>query len=184
MIGHSMGGYATLSYAARYPSTLLGFGLFHSQAKEDSPQARENRERTIALIRENRYNFLNQFIPDLFAQHNRKQFANEIKKLQAAAEQLSPESLIANIEGMKRRSDRLDVLSESRVPVLFILGRKDLRIPFQDVMEQAALPQHAEILFLGNVAHMGYLEARDITLRKIQCFVNTCQLLSTENHSA
>ncbi|MCX6271008.1 MAG: alpha/beta fold hydrolase [Bacteroidetes bacterium] len=181
MIGHSMGGYVTLSFAAKYSSMLQGFGLFHSQAMEDTPVARENRDRTISIIRENRYNFLHHFIPELFASHNRKKFSKEIKQMQSEAEKLSPESLIAASEGMKRRSSRLDVLSEAKVPVLFILGKKDQKIPFDLAIQQVSLPQHSEVLFLGNAAHMGFLEARDITLRTVRNFTETCHFLSSSS---
>ncbi|MHC1706942.1 MAG: alpha/beta fold hydrolase [Bacteroidales bacterium] len=184
MIGHSMGGYVTLSFASKYSSMLRGFGLFHSQAEADSKEAKINRDRTIAIIRDNRYNWLNQFIPDLFAPHNRIKYEKEIKALQQSADLITPESLIASLEGMKRRSNRLDVLSESKVPVLFIAGKLDIRIPFEKMIHQASMVQHAEILFLGNTAHMGYIEAREATFRAIKNFTETCYSLSSGNHSA
>lgn len=174
MIGHSMGGYVTLSFASKYSSVLKGFGLFHSQAEPDTREAKTNRDRTIAIIRDNRYNWLNQFIPDLFAPHNRLKYAKEIKALQEAADTITPESLIASLEGMKRRANRLDVLIESKVPVLFIAGKMDIRIPFEKVIHQASLVQHAEILFLGNTAHMGYIEAKEETFRAVKNFTETC----------
>lgn len=184
MLGHSMGGYVTLSFASKYSSMLKGFGLLHSQAEADSKEVKANRERTIAIIRENRYNWLNQFVPDLFAPHNRAKYAKEISALQSAAEKISPESLIASIEGMKRRSDRLDVLSEAKVPVLFIVGKMDIRVPFESVIRQASLVQHAEILFLGNAAHMGYIESKEATYRAMKNFTETCYSLSSGYHSA
>lgn len=184
MIGHSMGGYVTLSFASKHSSMLRGYGLFHSQAEGDTKEGKINRDRTIAIIRENRFNWLNQFIPDLFAPHNRFRLEKEIRAIQAEAEHISPESLIASLEGMKRRSSRLDVLSESKVPVLFIAGKLDVRIPFDKIIQQASLAQHAEILFLGNTAHMGYLEAREATYRAVKNFTENCYSLSSEYHSA
>jgi len=85
---------------------------------------------------------------------------------------------------MKRRISRLEVLSEARVPVLFITGKLDTRIPFEKVLQQAALVQHSEVVFLGTTAHMGFLEARDITLRAVKNFTDTCYSLSSPSHSA
>lgn len=40
MIGHSLGGYITLSFAKKYSDMLLGFGLFHSTTFADSEEKR------------------------------------------------------------------------------------------------------------------------------------------------
>ncbi len=184
MIGHSMGGYVTLSFAARYPAMLRGFGLFHSQADADSEEAKEGRDRTIGIIRANHSNWLNQFIPDLFAPHNREKYGSQIAALQAAADRIRPSCLIACLEGMKRRASRLDVLSGARVPVLFIAGKLDERIPIGKVTEQASLVQHAELLILSNVAHMGYLEASESCYLFLRNFATNCYQLSSASHSA
>jgi len=184
MIGHSMGGYVTLSFAARYPAMLRGFGLFHSQAEADSEEAREGRDKTIGIIRANHSNWLNQFIPDLFAPHNRERYKSQIAALQSAAGAIRPSCLIACLEGMKRRASRLEVLSGARVPVMFIAGKLDERIPAGKVMAQASLVQHAELLLLSNVAHMGYLEASESCYLFVKNFVTNCYLLSSASHSA
>ncbi len=184
MIGHSMGGYVTLSFASKYSTMLRGFGLFHSQAEADTKEAKTNRDRTIEVIRKNRMNFLNQFIPELFTPHHRETFHEQILKIQSEAEHISPESLIAALEGMKRRSTRTEVLTEARVPVLFIAGKLDGKISFNQVMQQAMLSTHSEVVVLGNTAHMGFLEARDITLLAVKNFTESCYLLSSANHSA
>lgn len=36
LIGHSMGGYATMAFVEKYPHLLDGFGLFHSTAAADT----------------------------------------------------------------------------------------------------------------------------------------------------
>jgi pimeloyl-ACP methyl ester carboxylesterase len=176
MIGHSMGGYVTLAFAEKYPAMLSGFGLFHSQASADTEEGMSNRERTIALIKENRENFLHFFIPNLFTEENRLKHAEAIEELQAQAGKVKPESLIAAMEGMKQRKDRTHVLEASEVPVLFILGKQDSRMPYENIMKQAALPNHSEILLLGNSAHMGFIESSEITLRTVKDFAEKCFL--------
>lgn len=179
MIGHSMGGYVALAFAEKYPEMLSGFGLFHSQSAPDTEEGKSNRERTIALIKENRYNFLHQFIPNLFAEQNREKYADAIAELQSQSEKVTPESLVASMEGMKLRKDRTHVLEESKVPVLFILGKQDSRMPYKDIMKQAALADHAEILLLGDTAHMGFIESPDLTLRSVKDFTEKCFLYGT-----
>lgn len=184
MVGHSMGGYVSLAFAELFPDYLNGFCLFHSMAIEDSPEGKQARDRTINLILKNRIGFLHQFIPNLFAEESRTRYQNEINRLQKNAVQIMPKALVASMEGMKQRKNRLHVLEDTKVPVLFILGRKDNRIPLDKVMSQIFLPSVSQVLFLGEVAHMGFIEAFAITLKAIKDFTGTCYSLSSANHSA
>ncbi len=170
LVGHSMGGYVALSFLQLFPQMLNALCLFHSNANADSPEASVNRARTIELIKQNKHPFLSAFIPDLFAQENISKFDSEIKVLQERALQISPESLIASIKGMMARSDHSKLLSHARIPFLFIIGKKDTRSSFKQVLEQAQNVQHAEILLLDMVGHMGYIESKQVTLRVLHNF--------------
>ena len=174
MIGHSMGGYATLAFAEKYPEYLKGFGLFHSQAEADSPKTKVNRDRTITIVKKDCSGFIRNFIPDLFAPDNIEIYKNEIDILKLNAVQTSKEGIIAALKGMKERTDKLEFLKATKLPALFIVGKKDKRIPGDKVLHQAALPYHSEILILGNVGHMGYIEAKEETLKAVECFVEKC----------
>jgi pimeloyl-ACP methyl ester carboxylesterase len=171
MIGHSMGGYVTLAFAEKYKEMIKGFGLFHSSALADSMEAKENRERAINLIRQNHTSFIASFIPDLFAPQNRERYKKEISELVDAAGKMTAPSIIAAQEGMKVRPDRIKVLANAECPVLFMLGKLDSRVPFDKALLQAGLPNDAVLLSMGDVAHMGYIEARDKTLYAIRAFL-------------
>lgn len=172
MIGHSMGGYVTLAFAGAYPGKLSGFGLFHSHALADSPEAKENRDRAIAVVNSDHGKYIFNFFPDLFAEENVDHFRDEIVALQREAAKTHPRAIIAALAGMRDRQSKLDVLINSRVPVLFILGKHDSRIPFQTTLAQVALPPVSEILILDNVGHMGFLEASEMTLKALEGFAN------------
>ena len=62
------------------------------------------------------------------------------------------------------------------MPVLFIYGKKDPRIPVELALSQAMEARHAEILLLENVAHMSHIEERDYVRPRIQNFVGTCYM--------
>lgn len=169
--GHSMGGYVTLAFAERYPDKLKGFGMFHSSALADSEEAKENRKRAINLIQQNHISFISSFIPDLFTLPNQEIYKKEIEELVKIAKRMSPETIIAAQEGMKTRPDRTKVLAEATYPVLFILGKLDKRVPFEKALQQVAMPNDAVLLSMGDVAHMGYIEARDKSLYAIRAFL-------------
>lgn len=172
MIGHSMGGSVTLAFAEMFPSKLTGFGLFHSTAYDDTPEAKTNRDKMIKAVNHNHINFICSFIPGLFHEGTIKKFADKIKLLQEKASSMSKESVVAAIAGMKLRKNRVDVLNKSKVPVLFIIGKKDARLPFEKVLPQLAACNNASITILGNIAHMGYIEAPKECLNAIKSFVN------------
>jgi pimeloyl-ACP methyl ester carboxylesterase len=171
MVGHSMGGYTTLEFARQFPDMIKGFVLFHSHASADTEEARENRRRTINIVKLDKAGFIKEFIPDLFAEENDEKFADEIVALQKSAAETPPQGIIAALEAMRDRSGKIELLLNAQVPVLFIAGKEDKRIPVQNVMAQAILPKHAEVLILGNVGHMGFIEARNETLDMLKCFV-------------
>ncbi len=171
MIGHSMGGYVTLAFAELYKDMIRGIGLFHSSALPDTPEGKANRVRAIEIIRSNHSNFITSFIPDLFAPENRKPLEKEISQLIDIANQMTEESIIAAQKGMMERKSKIDLLKTLDVPYLFIAGKKDSRLPFDKVIEQIAIPNQSFSLLLGDIAHMGYLEAPNKTLNAVNCFV-------------
>jgi pimeloyl-ACP methyl ester carboxylesterase len=170
MVGHSMGGYVTLEFAEQYPAMLNGIVLFHSHATADTEEVRENRRRTINIVKLNKGGFIKQFIPDLFADKNIVRFQSEIEALQVSAAHTRADAIISALEAMRDRSSKIELLLNTKIPVLFIAGKEDPRIPVQNVMAQAILPEHSEVLILGGVGHMGFIEARSKTLGMLNCF--------------
>lgn len=171
MVGHSMGGYVALSFAEKYPIMLKGLGLFHSHALEDRPEAKLGRERTIEIIKLNREGFIFNFIPELFAACNREKFSKDIEILKEGAQTLTAEALIACLQGMRERTDKLMLLMEIDVPVMFIAGKDDSRVSMTSLMAQSVIPKHSEILILGDCGHMGYIEKKEETTNFIRQFV-------------
>ena len=146
--------------------------LFHSQAAPDSPEAKANRVRTIEVVKHDHIDFINQFIPDLFAPANRVKLKAEIDKMKNEAMVfLTKESIIASMEGMLQRKDQYGFLAKTTIPILFIAGKQDSRIPLEKITEQLIIPKHAEALIL-DVGHMGYLEAPKETLNALDLFAD------------
>lgn len=174
MIGHSMGGYVTLSFAEKFPENLFGMGLFHSSALPDTAEGKANRIKVVEFIKTNHIGFIMQFIPDLFAPEHRERLKSEIKELVEEGSKMTTESIIASQLGMRDRKDKCEILKKLKVPVLFIAGKQDTRVPFDKVIEQIALPKDCVAVLLEEVAHMGYLEAREKTLYAVRTFADGC----------
>ena len=176
MVGHSMGGYVALAFADLYPHRLRGLGLLHSHALPDTESAIERRIETCDRVTQNRASYVVNFIPTLFDPSKRQQMNQEIKDLQDQCLETKTESIIAAQRGMATRPSLIHVLKKLEVPILFVYGKSDNRIPVELALAQAMEARHAEVLLLENVAHMSHLEERDYIRPRILNFVNTCYM--------
>ena len=61
-------------------------------------------------------------------------------------------------KAMMNRPDRTQVLKDSEVPVLFVLGTEDVAAPMQDVLKQTHLPKISFVHVLEDTGHMGMWE--------------------------
>lgn len=173
MVGHSMGGMITLAFAEKYPNYLKGFCLLHSQAMGDNPKGKENRIRSCKLINDNRLKFIIDFIPNLFAKDNISKCASEIEELKDIALNTPREGIIAAQMGMIERRDRQDILEGSNVPILFIIGKEDVRADVLTVLAQASLPKFSETMIL-NTGHMSFIEEENIIKQRLMSFTKMC----------
>jgi len=171
--GHSMGGFVAVHFAEKYPNKVKGFGFFHSNADADTPEAKNNRNRTIAILNKNYISWVNQFIPDLFAVCNKDKFIPEIKLLQQIAGKMNASQIIAAQMGMRDRESKLAFLESTELPVFYIIGKDDSKMVVSKVMEQILLPKHCELLLLSNVGHMGFIEAKETTMNFLHGFIST-----------
>jgi len=170
MIGHSMGGYVTLAFARKYSKILNGIGIFHSHCFPDSAEDRENRVRTIELVRNDKFGFLTNFITNLFPPEVQKKFSRKIGELINEAGKMQKEAIIAALEGLKIRKDQTSLLSSTKLPFLFILGLKDSKVPVSRFWEMISLAAQSESLILRDIGHMGYIEEPRATLNAIRVF--------------
>ncbi|MFT3981889.1 MAG: alpha/beta hydrolase [Ferruginibacter sp.] len=176
MIGHSMGGYISLSFAEKYPGMLCGLGLFHSSAYADDEAKKDTRRKGIEFIQNNGpLAFLKTSIPGLFADAEKSKA--DITELIGQAEAFSAEALIQYYNAMIARPDTTVVLQNTRTPVLFIMGVHDKAVPFQHSLEQSHLPSIAHIHILRNGAHMGMLEEKEASFTDLRNFLQSVHVL-------
>ncbi len=169
--GHSMGGYASLAMAKKYPDKLSGVILFHSHAGADNEAVKKNRERTIEIVNKNHGNFISNFIPDLFAEENKTKYRTEIQQMVRESLKTKKEGITAALAGMRDRDDTCGVLQTVDFPVLFIVGKEDPRIPLDLIKEQIILPKISESLIIEKTGHMGFIENKDLTLKVVESFL-------------
>ncbi len=173
MVGHSLGGYVALAFLELFPECLSGLSLFHSHPLADSNEAIENRKREKMLIEKGKKDLIYTVnIPIAFATDNLEKFSEQVNNAKEIARDIPGEGIVAVLNGMIKRPDRSDILARTSLPFLWILGRKDNYIPYEEIVKKIRLPQLGKLITLENSGHMGFMEEKKKSLDAIQGFLN------------
>lgn len=175
LVGHSMGGYAALAFAEKYPERLAGFGLVHSHPYPDTPDRRENRRRGIELVRSGKKEqYVGQLFPALFPPAFAAANPDVVQRLVRRAQNFPAEGIALALEGMMERPSHEKTLGNAPCPVLFVVGTEDslLERPLAEAM--TALPPVADIHILEGVGHMGIFEAPEKVAAALRGFHALC----------
>ena len=172
VVGHSMGGYMALAFAERHPERLDGLVLLHSTPYADSEEKRKNRQREISLIKSGKKELLAHTAPEAgFAVENRKRFRTEIEDLQQTIYLTEDAGIVALLNGMIERKAQSEMLHALGKPILFVLGRKDGYIVAEVAEKMVAEHPEAEVVWLENSGHMGFIEEPQACAKALLEFV-------------
>ena len=172
IVGHSMGGYVALAFAERHPNRTEAVVLLHSTPYADSDEKRKNRQREISLIKSGKKELLAHTAPESgFAADNRNRFRTEIEDLQQTIYLTEDAGIIALLNGMIERKAQSEMLHALGRPILFILGRKDGYITAEVAEKMVADHPEAEVVWLENSGHMGFIEQEDETAQALIDFI-------------
>ncbi|MCX7744389.1 MAG: alpha/beta hydrolase [Flavobacteriales bacterium] len=170
-IGHSMGGYICLELAKKYPSLIHSLTLFHSTASADSAQKKENRNRTIDIVKKDLNLFLREFHQNLFYDKNKIRFQSTIEQIRKnAASFLTADTVINTLKGLRDRNDSTDFLKHRTFPLNYIIGRYDPILPANEIIEQAKQLK-ASYTVLEDSGHMGFIEEQENVIKLLKYFI-------------
>lgn len=172
-IGHSMGGYVALSFAKLFPESVKGLCLMNSTALPDTEEKKLSRDRAIKAIKKNHKTFVRIAIPMLFSEKNRKIFVKEIEQITQEALQLSPQGIIAALEGMKIRKNRTPIYKTANFPIAMIVGKQDPALDYDSLIAQTKNTNVKVIEFPDG--HMSHIENKESLIKSLSNFIKTCQ---------
>lgn len=176
LVGHSMGGYAALEFASRWPERLAGLGLFHSHPFEDSEERKTARRRGIETLQAGKRDlYVAQLFPNLFATNFLEKNPATLNELISNGKKQSPEGIAAALQAMLNRRDHQHTLNETKCPVLFLLGAHDTLVPPEQGLEAALLPALADLHLLQDSAHMAMYECPKETVEILNSFWDFCR---------
>ena len=159
LVGHSMGGYVALAFCEKYPERLDGVVLLSSTPNADSEEKKVNRRREIELVKAGKKDLLARTAPQAgFANDNVRAMKDYIDDLTEIVHLTEDDGIVALLNGMIGRRDMNSMLQQSPVRQLFILGRKDNYISAETAEAMVANHPQAEVGWLENSGHQGFLE--------------------------
>ena len=174
VVGHSMGGYVALAFAELFPQNVSGLCLFHSTAMPDSAEKKKDRDRVADIVKKDHKQFVSDLIPKLFAQENIPLLKSAVDKAKQIALNTSKEGIVAALLGMKERPSRELVLKNAKYPVLFIVGKKDVLLAWDNLLLLTSLPKKSFNTVLEHAGHMGFYEATEETMKAVRKFSRMC----------
>lgn len=169
VIGHSLGGYLTLTLLELMGNRLKGVGLFHSTAFPDDQEKKEMRDRTVIFLMKYGVDmFVTSFVPQLFSEARREELETQIALAVGQARKSSLEGLIAFTRAMRDRKDRIEILEHFQGPKLLIAGTEDGAVK----IESSRAQRHAftDYFELEETGHMGMIERKKETLEIVRNF--------------
>ena len=176
LVGHSMGGYVALAFCERHPEMLDGLVLLSSTPNPDTEEKAENRRREIALVQAGKKEMLARVAPAAgFAEENHTRMADAIEDLTEQVFVTEEEGIVALLNGMIARKDQNEMLRATKVPVLFILGRRDNYIPVEVAEKMVSEHPEAQVVWLEHSGHMGFLEEPEATAAALLDFVKAAK---------
>ncbi len=171
-VGHSMGGYVALAFAEAYPDNIKGLCLLNSTSRADSDDRIALRNRAIEAVKTNYKNIIKMSISNLFRPKNRTLFKEEIKSIKKEALKTPLQGYIAAQEGMKTRFDREALLHFTPYPKLFIVGKKDPILNYEDLIDQIRDTKVQKVELPDG--HMSHIENQQEVISAIQLFAKNC----------
>lgn len=172
VIGHSMGGYAAMAFAAKYPELIEKLVLMHSPVQHADEQSINLRNRESKLIEKGKKELLLQVtISSNFAPGNSERLPNVVHELHQSASQVTQIGALRSIVAMNTRSNYLQFLRRAPFPILIVIGEHDKVYDAAGQLKDALTMPKAEILWLKESGHLGFLEEEDKVLDRLNKFL-------------
>lgn len=172
LVGHSMGGYIALEIANLAPKYIKGLCLMNSTALPDTKEKKINRDRAITAVKQNHKTFIRIAIPMLFSEENRTVFTSEIKTITNEALQLSPQGIIAALEGMKIRNNNTAIYKTANFPIQMIIGKQDPALDYNSLIAQTKNTNVQVVEFPDG--HMSHVENKNALIASLTTFLKSC----------
>lgn len=157
--GFSMGGYVALAFAAAAPDRLEGLVLIDTRAGADTPEGKAKREAVMADVQAHgTRGLVAKQIETQLTEATRKAQRLLVEEVRDLMLRQPKASVLAALQAMRDRPDRLALLRQLKVPALVVVGAEDKVTPPEAAKEMAGALLNAEMQVIEGAAHLTPME--------------------------
>lgn len=161
LLGHSMGGYASLAFAEKFGDCLKSLTLFFSTYFPDDEEKKEQRRKSLRIIKESFRTYVNAGVPNLFSSYEKDILEGKIELAKEIALSTKTEGVLAAVKGMIERKDQSDLLEKFEEKILVLAGKHDNAVKVEEILKN--LPEKTNIKsYLLDCGHNGHWEKPEI----------------------
>jgi pimeloyl-ACP methyl ester carboxylesterase len=156
IVGCSMGGYAAMAFARKFPERMTAAVLIATKASADTEEARKNRERQALLaLEKGAQAVVAEFAPKLLAPDASAAVRRRVEELASRA---SAQGIADALRGMAARPDSVPDLPRWNVPTLAIAGEQDQLMPRAEMEKIAHGVPGGRLELVRGAGHLPFLE--------------------------
>lgn len=181
ILGHSMGGYVMMALLEKYPQRVEAIGFIHSTSMNDDEAKKEIRAKAIRLIKDypnGKDQFLSTMVPNLFSATFRTEQPTVIQEHLTRASKITSEALVAYYYAMMERKNRVSLIRNLKIPVLFIIGSEDMAVPKSQTLQECYLPMISAVHIMKKTAHMSMYENGKALNKTVKSFLDVIYPIS------
>lgn len=158
--GCSMGGYLAMAVLRLAPERVGGLVLIDTKATPDTPEAAQTRLDVAARVeREGIAGWLAEAnLPNLLAETTRTQRPDVVETVREIIESQPPAGISWTALALRTRPDSLDLLRDSGVPALVVVGEEDPITPVAAASAMVEVMPGATLVVLPGAGHLTPLE--------------------------
>ena len=157
LLGHSMGGYITLAFTEEFPEVLKSITLFFSSYFADDEEKKDQRQKSLRIIKEAFPAYVNAGVPNLFNPNEKDFLEGKIDHAKEIALSTNNNGVLAAVKGMIERTDKTSVLNNFEGKIIVIAGKHDNAVKTDLVLNH--LPDQTNIKsYVLDCGHNGHWE--------------------------
>jgi len=157
--GCSMGGYLALALTRLAERYVRGLVLVDTRAQADTPEAIENRKKTLQLVNDKGTPaIVEDMIPKLLGETTKRTRPDVVERVRAMGLANSKESVAGMVRALMTRADSTALLPKIHLPTLIVVGAEDTITPPAMSEQMHGAIAGSELVILPEVGHLSSLE--------------------------
>lgn len=175
-VGLSAGGYALLELLKVKPELVDKMALVSTQAREDSAEKKESRNKMIDQVERGQYKAICNQLFDLMAAEQHLDDAELKSSFKAMAEKVTPQGFINQMKQILTKSEFLSFLPKIEKETLIIIGQDDRMFPPALSREMNDKIKNSNLSIIPDCGHLSTMEQPEaVTVELVNFFSRNIQ---------